>query len=166
MNENLLSTASDCIDLIQKRRRINESVTSQFMTNIIDINKQTLESLQPSHLQEEMKTSDVSSTAPTEEINYRFIKPSKYFYNSIMGLWLKFDQKRLASLTFEEFLDYLRKHSSLASQSSDQETLTASQIGPIHQFFLTLKNEWSRMQESQQELSYYDFFNQVKSKMF
>ena len=48
-----------------------------------------------------------------ESFNLRFIKPSKYFYNSLMALWLRFDHRRVSSLTFEEFVAYLKKHSIL-----------------------------------------------------
>lgn len=40
--QNLLSTASDCVDLIQKRRKVNDSVTSIFVTNIIEIKNDAL----------------------------------------------------------------------------------------------------------------------------
>lgn len=89
------------------------------MTNIIDINKQTLEQLQPS--QEEEKMAD--ETLTSDNVNFRFIKPSKYFYNSLMGLWLKFDHQRLSQLTFEEFLDHLKKHSLLFRGSENQNEL-------------------------------------------
>jgi hypothetical protein len=115
IDSDLLSTATDCIELISKRRRINESVTNQFMTNIIDINKQDLTTLTVT--QEEEKMTDLEggqpSTSEDKDLNLRFIKPSKYFYNSLMGVWLKFDKQRLNTLTFEEFVSYLKKHSQI-----------------------------------------------------
>jgi hypothetical protein len=115
IDSDLLSTATDCIELISKRRRINESVTNQFMTNIIDINKQDLTTLTVK--QEEEKMTDLEggqpSTSEDKDLNLRFIKPSKYFYNSLMGVWLKFDKQRLNTLTFEEFVSYLKKHSQI-----------------------------------------------------
>lgn len=55
VDQELLSTATDFIEIISKRRKINDSITSTFMTNIIDINKEDLKSLS----NEEEKMNDV-----------------------------------------------------------------------------------------------------------
>lgn len=45
LNETLISQATDCIEIISKRRKINDSVTREFVTNIIDIKQSTLSKL-------------------------------------------------------------------------------------------------------------------------
>jgi hypothetical protein len=53
------------VDLIQKRRRVNESVTSVFVTNIIEIKNDALKQLQPfsgQSAQEEQKTEQSNTT--------------------------------------------------------------------------------------------------------
>ncbi|CDW76553.1 UNKNOWN [Stylonychia lemnae] len=167
--QNLLAKASDCIDVISKRRKINESVTSHFVTNIIEIKNDALNQLKTE--KEEEKQVDISTQIKSEtDLNIRFIKPSKNFYNKLMGLWLRFDKTRLSSITFEEFMNYITKHSLIPSSQvedqQNQEHSNSEQLIPTKQFFSTLKNEWLRMKQQQDEFSISQFFNQVKSNLF
>eukprot|EP00347_Sterkiella_histriomuscorum_P014919 403359011 len=178
--QNLLSKASDCIDLIQKRRRVNDSVTSIFVTNIIEINNDALNQLKSSpamqqdqeeekmqiensQQNDEIKQNSIIESNP--DVNIRFIKPSKNFYNQLMGLWLRFDKSRLNQVTFDEFLAYIKKHSLIGRDIANSND-SAQQLAPTQHFFQTLKNEWLKMQQLPNELSISHFFNQVKSKLF
>ena len=42
LDEDLLAKASDCIEFISKKRRITESVTNHFVTNVVELNKEAL----------------------------------------------------------------------------------------------------------------------------
>ena len=89
----------------------------------------------------------------------------------MMALWLRFDKKRLNTITFEEFLNYMRKHSNNSRNSSVSDKpsfeLSPSEIKPAEYFFATLKNEWIKLKTSSQtEFSMSSFFNMVKSKLF
>lgn len=58
-----------------------------------------------------------------------------------MGLWLRFDKSHLNSVTFEEFLNYINKHSLLSSDKNCMLTLNScpQQLAPAQHFFQTLK---------------------------
>ena len=45
IDEDLLSIASDCIEVITKRRKITEQKTKYFVTNIIELNEGAINSL-------------------------------------------------------------------------------------------------------------------------
>jgi hypothetical protein len=45
IDEDLLSKASDCIEIISKRRKIVDSVTNHFVTNIVDLSNDAINKL-------------------------------------------------------------------------------------------------------------------------
>lgn len=85
LNKQVLLKAQDCIDYMQKKGKMSEKVTRGFVTNVVELSNAMVDRLKGSNLLTDEK--DDSS------MNLMFVKPSKDFYNRLMGIWLKFDHK-------------------------------------------------------------------------
>jgi hypothetical protein len=87
LNQKMLKKASATVDLISQKVKskgmIQETVTSSFATNVIELTSDALRTI----TKEEAL---VEGDSVAMDINLRFIKPSKVFYNSVMLSWLKF----------------------------------------------------------------------------
>lgn len=85
----MLKKASATVDLISQKVKakgmIQESVTSSFATNVIELTSDAVKTIAK---QDIMPGSDVMNSELN--INIRFIKPSRSFYNGVMSSWLKF----------------------------------------------------------------------------
>ncbi len=75
------------MDLISQKVRskgmIQETVTSYFATNVIELTSDALKTITKEDILVEGEYSAL-------DISLRFIKPSRVFYNSVMSSWLKF----------------------------------------------------------------------------
>jgi hypothetical protein len=100
IDQEFMTLATDCIEFASKKRKIQEQLTSTFVTNIIELNHDVISRLkgEPVNLKQ-----NIEAGAKPINLTYRFIRPSKNFYNKLISTWLKFDQSRLANLTFREF---------------------------------------------------------------
>lgn len=80
----MLKKASVTIDLISQKVKgshlIQETVSASFVTNVIELTHDALQSLTPS----------IIESCESVDMNLRFIKPSQTFYNQVMSLWFKF----------------------------------------------------------------------------
>lgn len=120
-----MSKATDVIDYVSKKARIQETVTSNFVTSTIELPQKAVEKL-------EAKTEQAGDTP-----SLRFIKPSRDFYNKLVGVWLKFDSSTLEKLSPSDFVQTSRTQ--LGSIWSE------NLIKPTESFFKAAKQEWANL---------------------
>jgi hypothetical protein len=116
---------------------IESKVTRNFVTNMIELSDSALKRIAAS-----CKDIDDSS----ENINMRFIKPSKKFYNILMSVWIKLDTSSIFNLTEEEFTDHVK-------QALENEVITWSDafLEPTKTFYNVAKEEFMNMYQSQKD---------------
>ena len=138
--KNLMNKASDCVDFISERMPAGESkVTNSFVTNMIELSDSAIKRISAS-------CKDIDETS--ENINMRFIKPSKKFYNLLMSVWIKLDSSSIFNLTEQMFVD-------LVKQALQKEEIpwNDSFQKPTETFFKIAKEEFLSMYKTQKEES-------------
>jgi hypothetical protein len=138
--KNLMNKASDCVDFISERMPAAESkVTNSFVTNMIELSDSAIKRISAS-------CKDIDETS--ENINMRFIKPSKKFYNLLMSVWIKLDSSSIFNLNEQMFVD-------LVKQALHKEDISwnDSYIKPTETFFKIAKEEFLSMYKTQKEES-------------
>lgn len=138
--KNLMNKASDCVDFISERMPAAESkVTNSFVTNMIELSDSAIKRISAS-------CKDVDETS--ENINMRFIKPSKKFYNLLMSVWIKLDSSSIFNLNEQMFVD-------LVKQALLKEDIPWNDafLKPTETFFKIAKEEFLSMYKSQKEES-------------
>ena len=137
ISKNLMNKASDCVDFISERMPIQSKVTRNFVTNMIELSDSAMKKIAAS-----CKEMDESS----ENVNLRFIKPSKKFYNVLMSVWIKLDTTSIFSLTEEEFIAHVK-------QALEKENITWSEtfLEPTKTFFNVAKEEFMNLYQSQKD---------------
>lgn len=149
IDEDLLTIASDCIEVITKQQPVSEQLTGCFVTNIIELNEQAVN-----------KIKNQPSQDTTDNINLRFIRPSKTFYNVLMATWLRISQDRLDDVSLEEFLFHMRTHYGPERWREHIHRL------PTEQYFSILKSEMQLQTSLNEEVAISSYFEGVKSKLF
>ena len=137
ISKNLVNKASDWVDFISERMPGESKVTRSFVTNMIELSDSALKRIAAS-------CKDVEWTS--EELNMRFITPSKKFYNILMSVWIKLDPTSIFNLTENTFIEN-------AKQALDKEKLTWSDtfIEPTKAFFKIAKEEFMNLYKIQKE---------------
>lgn len=135
--KNLLNKASDWVDFISDRMPVESKVTRNFVTNMFEISDTALKRIASS-------CKGVSES--DKNINMRFIKPSKKFYNLLMSVWIKMDSTSIFNLNEDAFVEHVK----LALQKEE----TAWQDGyiePTKAFFNVAKEEFLNQYKKQKD---------------
>mmetsp|Transcript_476 Transcript_476/g.517 ORF Transcript_476/g.517 Transcript_476/m.517 type:complete len:453 (-) Transcript_476:75-1433(-) len=136
ISKNLINKASDCVDFISERMPVESKVTRNFVTNMIELSDSALKRISAS-----CKGIDES-----ENINMRFIKPSKKFYNLLMSVWIKMDTRSIFDLTEDEFNNHVK-------QSLEKESIPWSDayIEPTKTFYNVAHEEFMNLYQNQKD---------------
>lgn len=137
ISKNLMNKASDCVDYISERMPVESKVTRNFVTNMIELSDSALKRIATS-----CKGIDDSG----DNINMRFIKPSKKFYNLLMSVWIKMDTSSIFHLTEEEFIENVK-------QALEKEDIQWSDafLEPTKTFYHIAKEEFMNLYKSQKD---------------
>lgn len=137
ISKNLMNKASDCVDYISERMPMESKVTRNFVTNMIELSDSAMKRIAAS-----CKGIDETDS----NINMRFIKPSKKFYNLLMSVWVKMDSTSIIHLTESNFIEMVK-------QALEKEGLTWSDayLEPTKTFFNIAKEEFMNQYKSQKE---------------
>jgi hypothetical protein len=137
ISKNLMNKASDCVDYISERMPVESKVTRNFVTNMIELSDSALKRIATS-----CKGIDDSG----DNINMRFIKPSKKFYNLLMSVWIKMDTSSIFNLTEEEFIENVK-------QALEKEDIKWSEafLEPTKTFYNIAKEEFMNLYKSQKD---------------
>lgn len=137
ISKNLVNKASDCVDFISERMPVESKVTRNFVTNMIELSDSALKKISAS-----CQGIDESE----DNINMRFIKPSKKFYNLLMSVWIKMDTTSIFDLTEEEFTKHVK-------QALEKENIPWSDafIEPTKTFYNVAHEEFMNLYQSQKD---------------
>lgn len=137
ISKNLMNKASDCVDYISDRMPMESKVTRNFVTNMIELSDSALKRI---------ATSCKGIDETSGNINMRFIKPSKKFYNLLMSVWVKMDTTSILHLTETGFIDMVK-------QALEKEELvwTDAYVEPTNTFFNVAKEEFISQYKAQKE---------------
>ena len=116
---------------------VESKVTRNFVTNMIELSDSALKRIATS-----CKGIDDSG----DNINMRFIKPSKKFYNLLMSVWIKMDTSSIFHLTEEEFIENVK-------QALEKEDIKWSEafVEPTKTFYNIAKEEFMNLYKSQKD---------------
>lgn len=111
--------------------------TRSFVTNMIELSDGAMKKIAAS-----CKEIDESN----DNVNMRFIKPSKKFYNILMSVWIKMDTTSIFNLTEEQFITHVK-------QALEKEDITWSDtfLEPTRTFFNVAKEEFMNLYQSQKD---------------
>lgn len=137
IDKNLVNKASDCVDFISERMPVESKVTRNFVTNMIELSDSALKRIAAS-----CKGIDESEN----NINMRFIKPSKKFYNLLMSVWIKMDTTSIFDLTEETFTENVK-------QALEKENIPWSDayLEPTKTFYNVAHEEFMNLYQSQKD---------------
>jgi hypothetical protein len=137
ISKGLMNKASDWVDYISDQMPVESKVTRNFVTNMIELSDSALKRIAAS-------CKDIDDSG--ENINMRFIKPSKKFYNILMSVWIKLDTTSIFNLTEEEFTDHVK-------QALENEVVIWSDafLEPTKTFYNVAKEEFMNMYQSQRD---------------
>jgi hypothetical protein len=137
ISKGLMNKASDWVDYISDQMPVESKVTRNFVTNMIELSDSALKRIAAS-------CKDIDDSG--ENINMRFIKPSKKFYNILMSVWIKLDTTSIFNLTEDEFIYHVK-------QALENEVVTWSDafLEPTKTFYNVAKEEFMSMYQSQRD---------------
>ena len=109
-----LTIISNCVDYITLNSSlINQQIIRNFAAQILEVllYQVVINQVQfsPRTLDKILKTSLLQNQF-NQNINLRIIKPSKQFYNKLMGICLKFGVESLCQVHFSDFLECVKNH--------------------------------------------------------
>lgn len=132
-----MNKASDCVDYISDRMPMQSKVTRNFVTNMIELSDSALKRISAS-------CNGIDN--PNDNINMRFIKPSKKFYNLLMSVWVKMDSTSILHLTETGFIEMVK-------QALEKEDIPWSDafLEPTKTFYNVAKEEFMNMYKSQKD---------------
>jgi len=137
ISKSLINKASDWVDFISERMPGESKVTRNFVTNMIELSDSALKRIAAS-------CKGIESF--NEELNLRFITPSKKFYNVLMSVLIKMDPTSIFSLSENAFIEH-------AKQALEREKLAWSEayIEPTKAFFNIAKEEFTNLYKIQKD---------------
>lgn len=137
ISNNLLNKCSDCVDFISDRMPVESKVTRNFVTNMIELSDSAMKRIAAN-------CKDIDET--DENINMRFIKPSKKFYNLLMSVWVKMDSTSIFNLTESAFIENVK-------QALEKEDIPWSNayLEPTKAFFNIAKEEFMNLYKIQKD---------------
>jgi len=140
ISKSLVDKASDCVDFISERMPVESKVTRNFVTNMIELSDSAINRISQSW--EEIDSSE------SNNINMRFIKPSKKFYNLLMSVWIKMDTTSIFELTEEQFTENVK-------QALEQENIAWSDayLEPTITFYNVAREEFMTLYQNQKDES-------------
>ena len=139
ISTDLMNKASDWVDYISERMPVESKVTSNFVTNMIELSDSALKRISAS-------CKGIDETH--DNINMRFIKPSKKFYNLLMSVWIKLDSTSIFGLTESMFIDNVKQ-----SLETQEIVWSDAYLKPTTTFFNVAKEEFMSMYETQKHES-------------
>lgn len=138
ISKNLVDKASDCVEFISDRMPVESKVTRNFVTNMIELSDSALKRISAS--------CEGIDQSQSKNLNMRFIKPSKKFYNLLMSVWIKMDTTSIFELTEEQFVEHVQ-------QALHKESITWSDayLEPTKTFYNVAREEFMSLYQSQKE---------------
>jgi len=118
---------------------VESNVTRKFVTNMIELSDSAMKRISAS-------CEGIDQTE--ENLNMRFIKPSKKFYNLLMSVWIKLDTTSIFDLTEEEFTENVKQ-----AMEKDNISWSKAYLEPIKTFFRIAKEEFMNLYQSQKDES-------------
>ena len=164
ISKNLIEKASDWVDFISERAPVKSKVTKNFVTDMVELSETAVQRISAS-------CDNLYNT--NEQVNMRFIKPSKKFYNLLMSVWVKMEYTTILSLTEDSFIESVK----LESLKQSLEWVE-SYLKPTKAFFQIAKEEFINLYKLQKmdsldineeprdfQLSMSRFFSTIKASL-
>ncbi|CAI2362310.1 unnamed protein product [Moneuplotes crassus] len=138
ISKNLVDKASDCVDFISERMPVESKVTRNFVTNMIELSDSALKRISDS--------CEGIDSSESNNLNMRFIKPSKKFYNLLMSVWIKMDTTSIFEMTEDQFIENVK-------QALEKEGIEWSDayLEPTNTFYNVAREEFMSLYQSQKD---------------
>eukprot|EP00743_Colponemidia_sp_Colp-15_P001714 GILK01001871.1.p1 GENE.GILK01001871.1~~GILK01001871.1.p1 ORF type:complete len:264 (-),score=54.55 GILK01001871.1:236-1027(-) len=158
LNKEVIDTAVDYVDGVTKRLRANYTVTSNFVTNIVEINSAALQRMGTAYQAGSEAVKHRIVQPAVDAVNIRFIQPARTFYSAAMDQWLRLDVNHDGKVTLQDFVESMRE--ALGSAWNDRL------MQPTETFYQAVKEEWELTKaQGHGKVSFQDFFERVKEKL-
>ena len=135
ISKDVIQKASECVDFISERTQVESKVTRNFVTTMVELKESAVKRISAS-----LKTSEGSN----DQVNMRFIKPSKKFYNLMMSVWVKMHHTTIFSLTEQKFVKNVKQ-----ALIKDNLEWVDDYLKPTKAFFEIAKEEFITLYRAQ-----------------